>query len=164
LTASDVRVEVAERHHVDDVEGLQREDDQGRRDHGDGRHQEREDLPAEDRDLARAIDAATREVELRLAAQEDDERYATDPVAFCREVLKFEPWSKQAEILESVRDNTRTAVRSSHGSGKSAIAARAVLWFVKAHTRARVITTAPTWNLVRDVPLVGDPRRPPGGR
>jgi hypothetical protein len=35
-----------------------------------------------------------------------------DPVAFCRELLGFEPWSKQAEILVSIRDDTRTAVRS----------------------------------------------------
>lgn len=41
-----------------------------------------------------------------------------DPVGFCRTVLRFEPWSKQREIIESVRDNRRTAVRSAHGSGR----------------------------------------------
>ena len=33
------------------------------------------------------------------------QRYREDPVAFCQQVLRFEPWSKQREIAESVRDN-----------------------------------------------------------
>jgi len=80
-----------------------------------------------------------------IAAETNTKLYADDPVAFCRDVLKFEPWSKQREILESVRDHPRTTVRSSHGVGKTAIAARIVLWFLKAHKDSRVITTAPTW-------------------
>ena len=31
-------------------------------------------------------------------------RYMTDPVAFFRQVLLWEPWSKQIEIAEAVRD------------------------------------------------------------
>jgi phage terminase large subunit len=82
------------------------------------------------------------------------ERIRADPVWFCREVLGLDPWSKQREVLESVRDHTRTAVRSCHGAGKTAIAARAVLWFLAAFpppSPARVITTAPTWAQVRDL-------------
>ena len=79
------------------------------------------------------------------------DRYRSEPVAFCREVLHFEPWSKQAEILESVRDHTRTAVASCHGAGKTAIAARCVLWFLAAFPHSRVVTTAPTWHQVRDL-------------
>ena len=45
-------------------------------------------------------------------ARDTLERYRRDPVAFCRELLGFEPWSKQAEILVSIRDDTRTVVRS----------------------------------------------------
>jgi hypothetical protein len=79
------------------------------------------------------------------------ERFRSDPVWFAREVLQFEPWSKQKEILESVRDNTRTAVRSCHGAGKTAIAARSALWFLAAFPHSRVITTAPTWAQVKDL-------------
>jgi hypothetical protein len=77
----------------------------------------------------------------------------TDPVWFCRNVLGFEPWSKQREILEALRDHDRVAVRSAHGIGKTAIAARAVLWFLLAHgpNSCRVVTTAPTWEGVRDL-------------
>lgn len=45
-----------------------------------------------------------------------------DPVGLCREILNFAPWSKQREIFESVRDHKRTAVRSAHGVGKTAMA------------------------------------------
>lgn len=79
------------------------------------------------------------------------ERYRADPVAFVREVLRFEAWSKQAAVLESVRDHKRTAVRSCHGAGKSAVAARAALWYLSAFPGSRVITTAPTRAQLRDV-------------
>lgn len=75
----------------------------------------------------------------------------TDPVTFCRKVLKYEPWSKQREIIESVRDNQRTAVRSCHGSGKTATAARVVAWYLTAYPNSRVVTTAPTFSQVRDL-------------
>jgi phage terminase large subunit len=74
-----------------------------------------------------------------------------DPVTFCRNVLGFHPWSKQSEIIESVRDFPRTAVRSCHGSGKTATAARVVAWFLTAYPGSRVITTAPTFSQVRDL-------------
>jgi phage terminase large subunit len=79
------------------------------------------------------------------------ERYRADPVAFCVEVLRFTPWSKQAEILRSVRDHSRTSVRSCHGGGKTAVAARAALWFLAVHPNSRVVTTAPTWAQVKDL-------------
>jgi phage terminase large subunit len=49
----------------------------------------------------------------------------SDPVGYCRDVLGFEPWSKQIEVLEAVRDHRRVAVRSCHGVGKTATAALA---------------------------------------
>lgn len=74
-----------------------------------------------------------------------------DPVTFCENVLGFHPWSKQREIIESVRDNPRTAVRSCHGSGKTAVAARVVAWYLTAFPESRVVTTAPTFSQVRDL-------------
>ncbi len=79
------------------------------------------------------------------------DRYRRDPVAFLREVLHFDPWSKQVEVIESVRDNTRTAVRSCHAAGKTTIAAMALLWFLAVHPHSKVITTAPTFAQVRDL-------------
>ena len=75
---------------------------------------------------------------------------ANDPVRFATEILHFQPWTKQAEILESVRDHPKTAVRSANGVGKTAIAAQAVLWFLLAYPDSRVITTATTFGQVRN--------------
>jgi phage terminase large subunit len=83
-------------------------------------------------------------------AQATVDRYRSDPVAFCREVLGFEAWSKQAAILESVRDHKRTAVRSAHGVGKTSTAARAVLWWLASFPSSIAITTSATWNQVRE--------------
>jgi phage terminase large subunit len=89
-----------------------------------------------------------------LLAQADPQPdpYAADPVGFAKDILGFDAWSKQREILESVRDHERTAVRASHGPGKTAVAARAALWFLAAHPgNSRVVTTAPTWAQVADL-------------
>ena len=75
-----------------------------------------------------------------------------DPVGFVEDVLGIYLWSKQRQIIESVRDNPRTAVRSSRGVGKTTVAACAALWFLAAHgPEALVVTTAPTWAGVKDL-------------
>ncbi len=74
-----------------------------------------------------------------------------DPVGFVSRRLEAKPWSKQEEILEAVRDNSRVAVRSCNGSGKTYIAAHAVLWWLTCFPESLVITTAPTEHQVRDV-------------
>lgn len=74
-----------------------------------------------------------------------------NPVGFIVDVLGGEPWSKQIEIVEAIRDNTRVAVRSCNGSGKTYIAAHVVLWWLMCHTDAVVITTAPTAHQVRNI-------------
>ncbi len=79
------------------------------------------------------------------------ERMRDDPVFFCRHVLGIRPWQRQREVLRALRDHERVAVRSGHGTGKSFIAAAATLWFLYAHYPAKVITTAPTWNQVRQI-------------
>lgn len=85
------------------------------------------------------VDAAVRARDLAQA----------NPVGWVSAVLGFHPWSKQRDILESVRDNPRTAVRSCHGTGKTAIAARVVLWFLVAFPKSRIVTTAPIFDQVR---------------
>lgn len=69
-------------------------------------------------------------------------RWAHDPVGFAREVLGVELWSAQVEIVESIRDNRNTTVRSGHKVGKSTAIATAALWFYCTFDRARVILTA----------------------
>lgn len=76
------------------------------------------------------------------------ERAQRDPVWWCENVLRVKPWSKQVEIMQSVRDNPRTAVRSCHGIGKSFTAGQIILWFLNAFAPSIVLSTAPTWRQV----------------
>ncbi|CAB4144092.1 hypothetical protein UFOVP1296_74 [uncultured Caudovirales phage] len=80
-------------------------------------------------------------------------RFRTDPVGFVVEGMGETIWSKQQEILESVRDNKRTAVPACHGLGKSHLAARAVCWWVASHPpqTTMVVTTATTFRQVRNI-------------
>lgn len=82
-----------------------------------------------------------------------DRMYLRDPVLWAGDVAKLELWSKQKEILESVRDNKRTAVKSSHQVGKSFTAALTVCWWLATHPpgSAFVVTTAPTFAQVRSI-------------
>jgi len=96
------------------------------------------------------------------------QRMQRDPVWFATHILGVFLWSKQVEILLSVRDHPRTAVRSCHGIGKTFIAAVIVLWFLASHPNSRVITTAPTWaqveNLLwREINLIARNARVPFG-
>lgn len=73
-------------------------------------------------------------------------RYRRDPVAWAEERAGLELWSKQRDILHSVRDNPNTAVKSCHSAGKSFISAVTTCWWLDVHPPglARVVTTAPT--------------------
>jgi phage terminase large subunit len=84
-------------------------------------------------------------------ARETAARITADPVYFVREVLGDDPWGKQIEFLESIRDNKRTTMRSCHGTGKTHIAARAALWYLATHPDSVVVTTAPTWFQVEEL-------------
>lgn len=80
-------------------------------------------------------------------------KYEDDPVRFVTEALGETVWSKQREILESVRDNKRTTVPACHAPGKSHIAARIIAWWVSVHPvgTAQVVTTATTFRQVRNI-------------
>jgi phage terminase large subunit len=97
-------------------------------------------------DLARRIRAA-----LDRADQSTDKfaKYRDDPLAFFREVLHIEPWSRhpsrtdkrssQLEIIQAAgrifnlpdKSKRRMTVRSGHGVGKTTLAAGLVWWFEK---------------------------------
>ena len=80
-------------------------------------------------------------------------KYQNDPVRFVQEALGETLWSKQKEILLSIRDNKRTAVPACHAPGKSHIASRAVAWWVSSFPpgTAQVVTTAPNYRQVRTI-------------
>lgn len=73
-------------------------------------------------------------------------RWRRDPVAWAKERAGLELWSKQKEILRSIVENSNTAVKSAHSTGKSYVSSVATCWWIDVHPagQARVITTAPT--------------------
>lgn len=85
---------------------------------------------------------------LRADELETIDRGLADPVWWVETVLGFQPWERQATVLESVRDHRVTAVRSCHAIGKSRIAAATVLWFLCNHPDSVIITTASSYRQV----------------
>lgn len=73
-----------------------------------------------------------------------------DPSIFFNDYLGVSFWEKQIEICHSVRDHSKTAVKSCHGSGKTFGAAHIALWFLYAFPPAIVIDTAPTGRQVKN--------------
>ena len=80
-------------------------------------------------------------------------RWENDPIGFIEDGLGEALWSKQKEILESIRDNKRTVVPACHAPGKSHLASRAVAWWIAVHPpgTAIAITTASTFKQVRNI-------------
>lgn len=82
-------------------------------------------------------------------------RFRDDPQLFFNRALGIPDdyiWDKMSEVMSSVRDNPRTAVKAGHGVSKSYTAGRLAVWFLIAYgPRATVITTAPTHNQVENV-------------
>jgi hypothetical protein len=73
-----------------------------------------------------------------------------DPVEFFREALGVELTSDQREIVESVLTKPVTLVPSSHGQGKTWVAAMVLLWGVFCW-RGLVISTAPTARQMKEL-------------
>lgn len=70
-------------------------------------------------------------------------RWQAEPATWFIEVLGGpQPWSRQIEIAESVRDNRETNVHSGHATGKDFILGRVCLWWLFTRPRAVVVTTA----------------------
>ena len=75
-----------------------------------------------------------------------------DPAFFVENVIGMTTlWEKQKEIMYSVRDHSRTCVRSSNGVGKTFITANTVAWFLTTHPNSIVVSTAPTSRQVKEL-------------
>jgi hypothetical protein len=86
-----------------------------------------------------------------LAAADDATALAgvvRDPVQFCHGLLRQDLWPLQKAILHAVASRPRVAVKACHASGKTFVAAVAVLWFITRYRDGIVVTTAPTWTQV----------------
>lgn len=80
------------------------------------------------------------------------ERIRKDPAWFIQSFFGETLIGKQPEIIESFRDNAETLVPSCHDSGKSFVAARALIQFLFAHPQdSIVLSTAPTFQQVAEL-------------
>jgi hypothetical protein len=77
--------------------------------------------------------------------------YASHPVHFVEDLIRVKPDKEQATILRSVADNSMTSVRSGHGTGKSAVEAWAVIWFMATRPFPKIPCTAPTQHQLFDI-------------
>lgn len=101
-------------------------------------------------ELAGASVLAEREVPRAVPEQSFAERYWSDPVGFARDCVSgFEAAPYQTEVLAAVPTHRRVAVRSLHGSGKSAVDAIIIWWFGLTRDEAgvdwKLPTTASAW-------------------
>lgn len=76
--------------------------------------------------------------------------WRANPEIVINEILGDTLWSKQAEIVRSVRDNARTTVRSCSAGGKTRISSRIVLWFLISYYPSTVLTTGRSFRQVKE--------------
>ena len=74
-----------------------------------------------------------------------------EAIEWCETALDSKLWSVQKDIVRSVFDNRKTAVRSCNSAGKTFVLSDIILAFLMNMAPAKVITTAPTFRQVRDV-------------
>ncbi len=87
-----------------------------------------------------------------LRKKSRNEVYFNDPVLWAQEVLGAELWSKQKEMLTSLAQNKRTAVKSAHSTGKSYTMGIAACWWISTRgPNSLVVSTAPTYNQVHNI-------------
>jgi hypothetical protein len=121
----------------------------------------RDDVERQIQELVRAGDTkALKAIKAQLQQKVDRRNlrqrtrlYQHNPVGWVQERLRQVVWSKQREIMLSIRDNRRTAVRSCHGVGKSHTASLVAAWWLDTHPpgTAFVVTSAPTFAQVRAI-------------
>jgi phage terminase large subunit len=76
-------------------------------------------------------------------------RVLGDPVLFATTVLGAQLWEGQIEILRSIQNCRRTAIRSCHGVGKTYALAVAALWWLARYPDGIVLTTSSTFRQVK---------------
>lgn len=82
---------------------------------------------------------------------EDIAYYREFPVAFIRRTFGVEPDPQQKRFIMLAAKNDSVAVKSGHGTGKTAVFAWLTLWFLTLFPYSRVVATAPTQRQLLDI-------------
>ena len=79
------------------------------------------------------------------------EYYYDHPADFLKDLLGMECDTWQAVVAEDVANNSKVAVKSGQGVGKTALEAGLIIWFLTCRPYSKVIATAPTMQQLYDV-------------
>lgn len=83
---------------------------------------------------------------------EELRRVMASPSLFAKRILGANIWEVPEAFLEALaQPRSRVAVRSCHASGKTYTAGQATAWFMNRYPDGIVVTTAPTWNQVKNL-------------
>lgn len=74
-----------------------------------------------------------------------------DPAGWIKAHLGTTLSQNGVQIVEAVRDHPRTAVKAAHSISKSFTGARLAIWWLHAYPGSVVLTTAPTFNQVKNI-------------
>lgn len=76
-------------------------------------------------------------------------RYYRDPALFMEEILRMDLDTWQREICDEFHNYDRFAISSGHSSGKSAVTAGLIIFFMTHHPSPQIIVTANTENQLK---------------
>jgi len=78
--------------------------------------------------------------------------FQSNPALFFERVLGVETLEAyQCKVLQEIATNDRVAISACHDVGKSWTLARVVLWYASVFPYSKIITTAPTYNQVKNI-------------
>lgn len=79
-------------------------------------------------------------------------RFQKAPAVFFEEVLAVSTLEEyQRRVLHEIAHHDRVAIKACHDVGKSWTLARVVLWYLSVFPYSKVVTTAPTYNQVKNI-------------
>jgi len=78
-------------------------------------------------------------------------QYQEHPDWFVEDIIEVKPTSQQRDALRAIGEHPAVAVKSGHGTGKTAMEAWLIQWFLTMFPESRVPATAPTGHQLEDL-------------
>ena len=77
--------------------------------------------------------------------------WQSSPLDFVLEVIGVSPTEHQAQLLKALPHSRKFAIRSGHGTGKSAVLSWTLIWFLLCFPNSKVLCTAPSRRQLFDI-------------
>ena len=78
--------------------------------------------------------------------------YKNDIIGFAEDILDMQSLEDyQVSVLLAIEKNKRIVISACHDVGKTFLMSIVLLWYIYTHSPCTVITTAPTYGMVRDL-------------